>query len=74
MGLDKGLELVRQEPRRNGNHMLVFQFCPSVQQVRLSHHTVHTCMSASQIGDGVHGVAYELRLVSLCGDDGVARS
>lgn len=30
MGLDKGLELVQSEPRRNGNHMLVFQFCPSV--------------------------------------------
>jgi hypothetical protein len=34
MGLDKGLELVQGEPRRNGNHMLVFQFCPSVQQLK----------------------------------------
>ena len=34
MGLDKGLELVQSEPRRNGNHMLVFQFCPSVQQLK----------------------------------------
>ena len=34
MGMDKGLELVQSEPRRNGNHMLVFQFCPSVQQLK----------------------------------------
>lgn len=33
MGLDKGLQLVQQEPRPNGQHLLVFQFCPSVKQV-----------------------------------------
>jgi hypothetical protein len=34
MGLDKGLKLVQQEPRGQGGHAVLFQFCPSVQQVR----------------------------------------
>lgn len=33
LGLDKGLDLIRQEPRPAGGTYSLFQLCPSVKQV-----------------------------------------
>ena len=32
--MDKALQLVRQPPRRNGNQILLYQLCPSLQQLK----------------------------------------
>jgi hypothetical protein len=70
LGLDKGLELLRQKPRPNvrpsdGKRSFVFQFCPSCQQVCPSplyvhnscmQHQIIRCASAAAKNGAVSGI------------------